>query len=95
MTMKPFTPPISILVGLGFLYQVDTASGAYVVLNEWGGTRGPLHALALDLCRSAADGKADTEAARIAFENFAQTRGILARDPVMAAANRAAAWLSA
>jgi len=95
MTMKPFAPPISIFVGLGFLHQVDTASGAYVMLNEWGGRRGPLHALALELCRSAADGKADTETARTAFENFAQKCGILARDPIISPANRAAEWMSA
>ncbi|HET9534398.1 MAG: DUF982 domain-containing protein [Mesorhizobium sp.] len=80
MDTKRFAHPVSIFVGLGFPRQIETASEAFQVLNEWNGARNPTHAMALNVCRAASAGEVGVEASRLAFEAFARTRGMLAPD---------------
>jgi hypothetical protein len=96
MTSKRFTQPVSIIVGLGFPREIETVSEAFQVLNEWNGARGPTHATSLNVCRAASAGDVDVEAARVAFEEFARSRSILALDALAMAAERVAdEWLGA
>ena len=89
MDNKRFAHPVSIIVGLGFPRQIETASEAFQVLNEWHGARSPTHAMALNVCRAASAGEVDVEAARLAFEAFARTRGMLAPDAAAIPAKQA------
>ena len=91
-----FAKPVSIFVGLGFPYDVETAQQAYTVLNEWPGTKSLMHVRALHVCRSAMAGEADVEAARASFEAFARARGIIAPDALaQAASDLSEDWLTA
>ena len=95
-TQQRFAEPVSIFVGLGFPYDVETAEQAYRVLNEWPGTKSLMHVRALQVCRSAIAGEADIEAARASFEAFARARGILAPDALAeAASDLSKDWLTA
>ncbi|PSJ62889.1 DUF982 domain-containing protein [Pseudaminobacter soli (ex Li et al. 2025)] len=94
MNAKRFTEPVAIFVGLGFPREIETVLDAYEVLNEWSGSRGPWHNMALTRCRAALIKDEDVEAARIAFVAFARARGILAADALTASVERAAReWL--
>jgi hypothetical protein len=96
MDADRFAQPVSIFIGLGFPHDVESASEAYRVLNEWTGGRGPAHTFALDICRAAMAGQDKPENARLAFEAFARSRGILAPDALVETASRAAEeWLAA
>ena len=96
MTARNFAAPVSVLVGLGFPYDVETPWQACQLLSEWSGSRGPAHSLALTLCRDASIGTGDPEAARLAFETFARKTGILAAEqPASAAAVTARSALPA
>ncbi|WP_442580219.1 DUF982 domain-containing protein [Mesorhizobium sp. ASY16-5R] len=91
-----FTQPVSIFVGLGFPHDVGTPTEAYRILNEWTGSRGPTHAMALNVCRLAIAGEVDADTARLAFEAFARVRGILAPDAMVEVARRVSdEWLAA
>ena len=50
------------------------------MLNEWTGSRGPVHELAFNACRAALMGKSDVASVRQAVVAFAQNRDILAPD---------------
>jgi hypothetical protein len=96
MTVRNFSTPVSIFVGLGFPYDVENAWQACELLAEWSGSRGPTHAMALARCREASAGVGDAEAARLAFEAFARKACILAPDALeIAAAEAAKDWLAA
>ncbi|MEQ1954385.1 DUF982 domain-containing protein [Mesorhizobium sp. CN2-181] len=96
MSRNRFAQPVSIFVGLGFPRDVETPQEAFQVLNEWAGSRGPTHAMALNVCRMALGDEMSIEAARIAFEAFAEARGMLAPDAMIDAAKRASdEWLPA
>lgn len=96
MTSQLFAQPVSIFVGLGFPHDVKSVWGAYEALTEWTGNRGPMHVMAINVCRSALSGEADIEAARFAFESFARSRGILAPDALIDTVSRAGdEWLAA
>jgi hypothetical protein len=94
--MQKFLQPVPIFVGLGFPYDVETPLDALRVLDEWAGSRGPAHTMAKAVCRAALAGDADVDAARIAFEAFAKSRGILAPEALEAAAAQYAAeeWIA-
>ena len=85
MDRSRFAQPTSIFIGLGFPHEVGTSAEAYRVLNEWTGSRGPTHTMALNVCRQAVADETNVEAARLAFEAFARSRGILASEAMMAA----------
>ncbi|MEP9371925.1 DUF982 domain-containing protein [Mesorhizobium sp. KR1-2] len=96
MNTKRFTQPVAIFVGLGFPRDVDNVWEAYEALIEWNGNRGPMHAMALNVCRSALTNETDVDAARIAFIAFARSRGILVPDAHEESTSRAAEeWLAA
>lgn len=78
MNAKRFSEPVAIFVGLGSPREIENVLEAYEVLNEWNGSRGPWHNMALSRCRSALTNDEDVETARIAFVAFARARGILA-----------------
>jgi hypothetical protein len=88
--MQKFSQPVAIFIGLGFPYDVETPLDALRVLDEWTGSRGPIHTMATGVCRSALAKKADTDAARLAFEAFARSRGLLAPDALDTAVQQAA-----
>ncbi len=95
MTSMDFREPVTIFVGLGFPYDVDSVWEANRVLNEWVGARDRSHARALRCCRSAMRGASTPEKAREAFEAFASARGIQAHDAMKASASRVASEWSA
>ena len=96
MTAKSFIRPVPVFVGLGFPYEVSSVLEAYQFLEEWTGSRSPIYAATLAVCHSALVGDKDVESARVAFEAFARTRGILAPDAIELAAARAAdEWMTA
>lgn len=88
MNTNRFAQPVSIFIGLGFPREIETASEAFQVLNEWDGARSPAHAAALDICCAACAGEVDVEPARVVFEAFARARGILASDALTMAAQQ-------
>ncbi|PBB90712.1 hypothetical protein CK215_20660 [Mesorhizobium sp. WSM3864] len=96
MPAKRFSQPVAIFVGLGFPRELNTVFEAYQFLDEWTGSRSPTYATTLALCRAAVAGEQDAEAARVAFEAFARSRGILAAEAMELAAARAAQeWMAA
>jgi Protein of unknown function (DUF982) len=96
MTNKRFEQPIAIFVGLGFPRNVDNVWEAYEALVEWNGNRGPMHLMALNLCRNALTDDADIKAAYIAFRAFARSRGILVPETISGSTMEAAEeWLAA
>lgn len=96
MNAQRFVQPVSIFVGVGFPRDIETVTEAFQLLIEWHGSRDMSHAMALDACRAASAGEIDAAAARLAFEEFARTRGILAPDALAEIAQRAAEeWLAA
>ncbi|TIT72394.1 MAG: DUF982 domain-containing protein [Mesorhizobium sp.] len=95
MTDQRFSKPVSIFVGMGFPVEVRSVLDARQVLDEWSGSRGPTFAAALAACQSALVSDQDVEAARVLFEAFARSRGILAPDAIeIAAARMAEDWLA-
>lgn len=93
---RRFSHPVSIFIGMGFPYDIESVGDAYVVLNEWPGSRSPTFTAAFGVCKAALAGKKDPESARIAFEAFARARGILAPDALELAVARAAEeWMTA
>ncbi|MBZ9872316.1 DUF982 domain-containing protein [Mesorhizobium sp. BR1-1-9] len=96
MADKRFSQPVSIFVGMGFAFDIHSVIEACRVLDEWTGSRSPSYAATLAVCQSALRGEREVESARIAFEAFARSRGILAPDALELAAARAAdEWLAA
>jgi hypothetical protein len=79
MNSRQFSRPVSIFVGLGFAHDVGSVGAAFELLNDWPfRRRGPVHEEAMDTCRAALACECDDEAARQAFEAFAQAAGISA-----------------
>jgi SH3-like domain-containing protein len=94
MMPRLFRHPVHVFVGLGFPHEVRSVFEAYRVLEDCSGSRGSEHSEALAACRSALLRRENTEAARVAFENFARARGILAPEAIdVAAARHAEEWL--
>lgn len=95
MNRTRFAQPVPIFIGLGFPHDVETPLEAFHVLNEWTGSRGPTHSMALNVCRQALSGETTSEAARLAFEAFARARGMLAPEALAEAAHRISEeWMS-
>jgi Protein of unknown function (DUF982) len=59
MDAKRFAHPVSIVMGLGFPRQIETAAEAFQMLNEWNGARNPTHAMAINVCRAVSAGEVD------------------------------------
>lgn len=96
MNAYRFAQPVSIFVGVGFPRDIETVSEAFQVLIEWNGPRSVSHGMALDACRAAACGEIDASSARLAFEEFARLRGILAPEALTETVQRAAdEWMAA
>ncbi|WP_063827810.1 DUF982 domain-containing protein [Mesorhizobium loti] len=96
MSAHLFSRPVHVFVGLGFPHAVSSVQEARQVLDEWTGRHSPKYAATLALCQSALARKDDVEAARIAFEAFAQAHGILAPEAIELAVARAAEeWMTA
>lgn len=96
MPAKHFSQPVAIFVGLGFPREINTVFEAYQFLEEWTGSRSPSYATTLALCQAALSGDQDAEPARVAFEAFVRSRGILAPEAMELAAARAAQeWAAA
>lgn len=96
MTAISFTRTVPVFVGLGFPYEVSSVLEAYQFIVEWAGSRSPAYAATLAICQSALVGDNDVESARVAFEAFARSRGILAPEAIELAAARAAdEWMTA
>jgi hypothetical protein len=94
MSGSRFSKPVSIFVGLGFPQDIETPSEAFRALTEWHGSRGPSHAMSINVCRTALVDETRVEAARIAFEAFARARGMLAPDAMVETAKHASEeWL--
>ncbi|MBZ9748368.1 DUF982 domain-containing protein [Mesorhizobium sp. CO1-1-7] len=95
MTPKRFTRPVQVIVGLGFAHEVSSVMDAYQLLDEWVGFRSPTHAATLALFRSALADDEDAETARLAFEAFARSRGILAAEEIVSSGGAAEEWMTA
>lgn len=80
MNDRRFAEPVTILVGLGFPFQVNSVLDALDILSDWPGGRNPSQAAALNACRAALAGELDEETARGVFEAFARRTGILMPD---------------
>jgi hypothetical protein len=77
-----FEQPVSIFVGLGFPSSIDSVEGAYRVLNDWDGRRGPAHSAALNACRASLNGEIEPETVRGIFAAFAKAHGIVVPDAI-------------
>ena len=96
MIAVDFRVPVTIFVGLGFPFNVESVFDAYRVLTDWVGTRDLSHTMALNSCLEAINGIATAEAAREQFEAFARARGIIAAEAIQATLARAAEdWIAA
>lgn len=96
MSAMDFRKPVTIFVGLGFPFDVESVLDAHRVLTDWVGSRDYSHKMALSSCLNAIHGNSTTEAAREQFEAFASIRGILAAEALQATVARAAKdWLAA
>ena len=74
-----FKSPVSVIVGLGYVRNVETVMDACMLLNEWGSCHGrPEHTMALKVCRAAIAGEIDAETARGTFVAFARRHHLLA-----------------
>jgi hypothetical protein len=95
VTTGKFGVPVEVFVGLGFPREITTVLTALQLVNEWTGSRGPRHQLALDACRAALIGRGDDASARQAFVEFARDRDILAPEALEASARKfAREWMS-
>ncbi|MBB6470313.1 hypothetical protein HNQ96_006210 [Aminobacter lissarensis] len=96
MSAMEFREPVTIFVGLGFPFDVESVLDAYRVLTDWVGARDLSHTMALNSCLDAINGIATAEAAREQFEAFAGARGIVAAEAIQATVARAAKdWVAA
>lgn len=96
MHAKRFSRPVPVFVGLGFPREIGSVMDACQFLDEWTGSRSPAHAATASVCHAALFGEQEVEAARLAFEAFAGSRGILAPGAIELAAARAAKeWMQA
>jgi hypothetical protein len=89
-----FDRSVAVFVGLGFPREIESVLDAFQLLNEWTGSGGPVHYLALDTCRAALVGKDTVDSARQALVAFALDRNILAPDALVATADKfAQEWM--
>jgi hypothetical protein len=89
-----FGRPVKVFVGLGFPREIATVLTAFQLVNEWTGSRDPVHQVALDACRAALVGRGDDASARQAFVEFARDRDILAPEALAASARKfAREWM--
>lgn len=88
MSAVGFREPISIFMGLGFPVEVPNVWEAHRILAEWSGSRDDNYFNALLKCRQAINDETRVEQARLAFEAFATSRGVLAGAAIQAAARR-------
>ena len=96
MKTDKFGSPVEVFVGLGFPTEIATILAAFQLLNEWSGSRGPVHQRAFDACRAALNGSDDAAGARQAFVEFARDRGILAPEALAASTRKfAREWMNA
>lgn len=86
MAATTFARPVSIFVGMGFPFDVETPWDAYQVLTEWAGPRSLAHKAAVESCRAAISGAGASDEARSNFDEFARQAGILAPEAMEAAA---------
>ena len=77
MNTRRFTKPVTVLVGLGYPYEVTDTMEAYRLLSEWPGGDNPAQAAALNACRAALAGEIEPETARDIFAAFARRSGVL------------------
>lgn len=92
MDHTEFDEPVAVVVGLGFVKQINTAMDAFTFLNEWPVHQAKsAHAVALNVCRAAICGDADSETARSVFVEFALRNHLLAADVKPANLTEAAA----
>ena len=77
MDTRRFTKPITVLVGLGYPYEVIGTMEAYRLLSEWPGGDNAAQAAALNACRAALAGEIEPETARDIFAAFARRSGVL------------------
>lgn len=86
--MKPdmFRQPVSVLVGLGFPFEVRSVMDAYRHLTEWPASlRDSAHSIALKACGAALRGEIEPETARGLYVAFAEKHDLLApEDQVIA-----------
>ncbi|OWV73181.1 hypothetical protein ATY77_09345 [Rhizobium sp. R634] len=86
--MKPdmFRQPVSVLVGLGFPFEVRSVMDAYRHLTEWPTSlRDSAHSIALKACGAALRGEIEPETARGLYVAFAEKHDLLApEDQVIA-----------
>jgi hypothetical protein len=82
MSNLNFREPITIFVGLGFPTPIYDVPIAYRLLNEWSGVRDSAHSSALKACRDAMQEGSGGDLARLRFQEFACSRGILAAERV-------------
>jgi Protein of unknown function (DUF982) len=78
-----FEEPVTVLVGLGFPRQIESAIEAYQLLSDMQLTTSKAaQKVALQACKAAIDGKIDPETARSAFMAFARRSAmLLSNDP--------------
>ncbi len=80
MNITKFDRPVAVFVGLGFPSEVETVMDAYAMLLEWNGIPDLDRAGAIEVCRKALTGKRTGKEARVAFQRFAFSKGILSED---------------
>ena len=80
MGITKFDHPVEVFVGLGFPREVETVVDAYAMLVEWNGIPDLDRAGAIEVCRKALKGVRTGKEARVAFQRFAHSKGILSED---------------
>lgn len=94
MNTSKFDRSVAVFVGLGFPREIESVLDAFQLLNEWTGSRGPVHQIALNTCRAALMGTENVDGARQSLVEFALDRNILAPDALAATAARfAQEWM--
>jgi hypothetical protein len=87
MEYDRFDEPVSVFVGMGFLTQIETVGRAYALLADMPDhQRGPAHTIAFNACKAAMAKEIDAETVRSTFVRYARSKGFLAPEiPVIAA----------
>ncbi len=80
MSNAKFDRPVSVFVGLDFSRKVENVIDAYAMLVEWNGIPDLDRAGAIEVCRKALKGKRTGKDARVAFQQFAFSKGVLSED---------------
>lgn len=77
MSAAMFDRPVAVFVGLGFPSEVEDIIDAYAMLVEWNGIPDLDRAGVIEVCRKALKGERTGKDARVAFQRFARSKGIL------------------